>query len=1785
MILRRSLLLLFLFISFTAKSQVFPNLDSLRKYINIYIRNSAVESFTNLRLNRSLNGLVDFIDATTSSANINNTSVGNGIKVAVDGSRQIKSMTAGYGLLVDSSVFNQVNYRADTAKLYGDIRKIRKVDTLFAVSDTLLRGTINGDTFNITIKGVAGLGNTNAGAGYKLAYSGSDSIKSLRAGYGINLDSATIGEVKITSDSATIYSYIRNNLRKVDSIYAFNDTTIKAVIMGTTYSLVIKGATGTGNTSVGSGYRVAINGTTNIKSLTSGFGVLLDSATTNQVNVKADTSALYNSFRGIINSSTAITSLTGDVTGTGPGATATTISNSVVTNAKLRNSAAYSVIGRKDTTSGVVADISATAYGQVLKRDSSGLTWAYLDSTSIPQFYSKTYYDNWYLKINAAKNYIKNAGAGTELTFISGDTTKVKRLQGAGGLSISRNVDSSLTLTVTGDGVGATGFTGDVNSSGSLPTLTATIATNAVSNQKFRQSAAFAVVGNSTNATANVQDIIAASNGLVLRRVADTLKFGQLDSTSIPALHSESYYNTKYLLGPFIKNYVQNAGSGTELSYKLSDSVKIKRVQAGTGIGIVRNADSSLTLSTTAVLPSSVKTYIQNVGAGSQLTYQLADSVKVKRLQAGTNITFTQNADSSISISSAGGSGTVTLTGAVTGSGSGTIATSFGAGTALSVLGNATSVSAVPTYVASSADFQVLKRYGTSLIWGTLDSTNVPAVRSEAYYNTKYLGLNNAKNYIKNAGAGVELSYQQVDSVKIKRIQAGTGVTVTRNTDSSLTLASSITQGYTSLGGDVTVTGLPAGTVSINANAVTNSDLRKSAGLSVIGNATSTLADVADITAAADFQVLKRSGTALVFGTLDSTNVPALHTEAYYNTKYLTPLGVDDRVKNIGTGVELSFNRNDSVNIKRVQAGTGMTIVRNADSSLTVNTTAILPSSVKTLVQNVGVGTQLSYQLVDSVKIKRLQAGTNITLTQNTDSSLTITAAGAGATTLTGAVTGTGTGTVPTTFGSAAALSVLSNATNAAAVPTYISPSADFQVLKRAGTTLTWGTLDSTNVPALRSEGYYNGKYLGINNTKNYIKNTSTGVNLTYQQVDTVRVKGIQAGTLINIVRNADSSLTINATGDGVGITSLIGDVTSAGTPTATTTIGANKVLSSMLRQSPAFSVIGNSGTILANVTDIAAATDGHVLKRLSTGLAFGILDSVSIPALHTEAYYNGKYDVLNSTKNYVKNGITPGFEISYLQADTVRLKRIQAGVNTTITRNADSSLTIAATGDGVGATGLTGDVTTSGSLPTLTATISTGAVTNTKIGANAVTNDKLRTSAAYSVMGNSTGATAQVADIAAITNGHVLRLSGTALGFGTLDSVSVPALHSEAYFNGKYLAINNVKNYVKNGLTAGVELSYLQADTVRLKRLVAGANTTITRNTDSSLTIASTPSVPTFSLTNDVTGTYNPTTNSVPSTIAANSVSDGKIRQSAAYSVMGRSTGTGGNVADIAATTSGQVLRLSGTALGFGTIDSTSIPALHTEAYYNGKYLGINNVKNYIKNTTGGVNMTYQQSDTVRVKSLVAAANASITRNADSSLTVNAIPSGATQTIQYNNGGAFGSITNMVLSDNILGGKDVDMYNGLLRYGSSDGRVDLTTPPTYLMTSDNFYIKRYNYPLQQGTYVPTIIFNTTNAITPSFSSAYFTRTGNTVEVWGSFTVGHTTAGLATQVVISLPIGVSTMAINQLVGNGFLQATNYFLPIVGDATYVGANFYYLAPITTVRTYQYHFRYFISSGGA
>lgn len=70
--------------------------------------------------------------------------------------------------------------------------------------------------------------------------------------------------------------------------------------------------------------------------------------------------------------------------------------------------------------------------------------------------------------------------------------------------------------------------------------------------------------------------------------------------------------------------------------------------------------------------------------------------------------------------------------------------------------------------------------------------------------------------------------------------------------------------------------GNDASVVSLGTNSISNTLFRQSTALSIVGNGTNATANVADITAGADYQILRRSGTAVSFGSIDISQSAAV---------------------------------------------------------------------------------------------------------------------------------------------------------------------------------------------------------------------------------------------------------------------------------------------------------------------------------------------------------------------------------------------------------------------------------------------------------------------------------------------------------------------------------------------------------------------------------------------------------------------------------------------------------------------------------------------------------------------------------------------------------------------------------------------------------------------------------------------------------------------------------------------------------------------------------------------
>jgi len=197
----------------------------------------------------------------------------------------------------------------------------------------------------------------------------------------------------------------------------------------------------------------------------------------------------------------------------------------------------------------------------------------------------------------------------------------------------------------------------------------------------------------------------------------------------------------------------------------------------------------------------------------------------------------------------------------------------------------------------------------------------------------------------------------------------------------------------------------------------------------------------------------------------------------------------------------------------------------------------------------------------------------------------------------------------------------------------------------------------------------------------------------------------------------------------------------------------------------------------------------------------------------------------------------------------------------------------------------------------------------------DSVTNAKLRNSAALSVIGRSANSSGDPADIAG-TDGQVLRVSGTTLAFGTIATAGLA---------------DNAATDAKLRQSAGLSVVGRSANST-------GNVADITGTDGQALRVSGT----TLGFGTLATAAY-----------ADNSVTDAKLRDSAALSVIGRASNSSGDPADIAAANDGEVLRRSGTSIGFGTLATAG---LADDAVTNAKLANMaqNTIKGRITASTG---------------------------------------------------------------------------------------------------------------------------------------------------------------------------------------------------------------------------------------
>jgi hypothetical protein len=211
--------------------------------------------------------------------------------------------------------------------------------------------------------------------------------------------------------------------------------------------------------------------------------------------------------------------LSGDVTGSGTTAITTAISNQAVTYAKIQNVASDRLLGRI-TTAGTVQELTPTQVRTLLNvadgannythPNHSGDVVSIGDGATTISNQAVTYAKIQNVTADRILGRITTTGTAQELT-----ATQVRTL-----LNVANGANNYVHPN----------HSGDVVSVGDGAT---TISDNAVTNNKFRQSVGFSVVGKTATGTGNVADIVATADGVLRRSGTGNVEFGTLVTGNI----------------------------------------------------------------------------------------------------------------------------------------------------------------------------------------------------------------------------------------------------------------------------------------------------------------------------------------------------------------------------------------------------------------------------------------------------------------------------------------------------------------------------------------------------------------------------------------------------------------------------------------------------------------------------------------------------------------------------------------------------------------------------------------------------------------------------------------------------------------------------------------------------------------------------------------------------------------------------------------------------------------------------------------------------------------------------------------------------------------------------------------------------------------------------------------------------------------------------------------------------------------------------------------------------
>jgi hypothetical protein len=527
-------------------------------------------------------------------------------------------------------------------------------------------------------------------------------------------------------------------------------------------------------------------------------------------------------------------------------------------------------------------------------------------------------------------------------------------------------------------------------------------------------------------------------------------------------------------------------------------------------------------------------------------------------------------------------------------------------------------------------------------------------------------------------------------------------------------------------GGDVTAS-QNSNVLTVEANAITDGKLRDSAALSVIGRAVNSIGDPADIVASANDRVLLRRANTLTFdqivdgdiaaGTITLGKITGIAANTVLGNNTGTPnnpleiaVGTNSVLGRVGANIVAAPLVNSQM--ANMAAGTVKGQQIDAATGAPVDLTGL------ELAELLRYGTTQATTLVATANDFALNADTTVLRVTPT-----------GAQTLTG-ITGGAQGRllfVENIAGSGNNLTIASLSASSLTANRIRTPQAlDMVVGFRETALLRWETNNNDWRVVARSMA----GFALTDGDKGDVTVSASGATWTIDNsaVTLAKMANLAAGTTIGRQIDASTGAPVALTGSEQGENIRLGLREDFSPAPATYNDFVIDARTKVVRINPS----SNGDVIITGFALGASNSDAYFTLLIIGGDGRVILkneDAGSVAANRILTPFSADY-ILTRDRD--------GCRLEYIASRWTPIERVQV------------------------LDGDKGDITVSSSGATYT------------IDNDVVTNAKLRDSAALSVIGRSVNSSGDPADIAAGSDGHVLRRSGTALGFGTIATAGI---------------------------------------------------------------------------------------------------------------------------------------------------------------------------------------------------------------------------------------------------------------------------------------------------------------------------------------------------------------------------------------------------------------------------